>query len=111
MAIGFLYIILDKAELTEILINENKLLNLQNEYEIINDEFKMSEHAFKLQNCLELYIERDQEGWNKFFTSSKTYSIKPAVLVQKLTLLDINQKEKVELKKAEEKKEIEDMIL
>lgn len=113
MGLGFIYLLMDKPELTGSLINDNKVLESPNSDKFIQleDDFRMSEHCFKLQTCLDIFHNKDQEAWNNFFKSSKTYSIKPAILVQKLATMDISQQEKEQMKKEEEKKEIEDMIL
>lgn len=43
----------------------------------------MHEKYFKLQEIYGIYQTKDQMEWVNFFTSSKSYFIKPAILVKK----------------------------
>ena len=136
MSLGLLYLIIGLPKQTGILINENKirmlytfnignltLANIKNEenqskqkhiiktadLQLYNDDFAMSEHHSKLQYIFSMYSNKSQEEWEEYFKSSKTYSMKPAMLVKRVAEI----KFKIKVKKApkELKNEIEDMVL
>lgn len=76
----------------------------------------MNDKAFKLQEIYSIYQSKDNNEWGHFFGSSKSYFIKPAILVKKAAetvfeIPDLSEKKETEEEKNDRKKELENMIL
>lgn len=84
------------------------------EIEKFDDEFEMHEKYFKLHEIYDIYQAKDQLQWGQFFSSSKSYFIKPAILVKKASevVFEVQKIEDLPEKNTEDKKkEIENMFL
>jgi hypothetical protein len=86
------------------------------EVSAFEDGFMMHEKNFKLQQILAIFESMDQNEWGEFFSSSKSYFIKPAILVKKAAevefkIKDLTPMEETEEQKNDKKKELENMIL
>ena len=86
------------------------------EVAFFEDGFQASDKYFKLQEIFSIYESKEQYEWNEFFSSSKSYFIKPAILVKKASevefeIQNIEGNEKTEEDETDRKKELENMIL
>lgn len=88
--LGIVYLITDEILKATRLSTINEILHAENvadfqdsDFCMIDPEFQMSDQSAKLNLLFSFWEEKNQEKWDAFFKSSKTYSIKPSVLVKR----------------------------
>lgn len=119
--LGIVYLITEEIAKATRLATLNEILNVEkvNDFQdsdfcMIDPEFQMSDQSGKLNLLFAFWEEKNQEKWDAFFKSSKTYSIKPSVMVKRAREYKFAIPSEVpeEIEDIEEAKEkLEDMVL